>query len=230
MRTRRCGKKSKRGCVCSQHYVFDVDARLDHARKYGPKNQGGDGCCNEPIGNASTHDFSLVMQNESVVGTASEGPALFGWLFRSYSFPKLPPPNIKSVKRPLDRWHSKPPIESNTPAETAPLEPGTSGKRLQRIGKQQREQILMLGAAQWNLLAGQAVLHGRVSVFSEIQEKGFSTHHAKQPDQRLHLFPDQLPHLVSPGEWNRCLLVMFSAVDRMKQTRITQGWPGSPLH
>ena len=46
MRTRRCGEKSNRGCVCSQHHFFDANARLDHARKYGPKNQGGDGCCN----------------------------------------------------------------------------------------------------------------------------------------------------------------------------------------
>ena len=30
MRTRRCGEKSKRGCVCSQHYFFDADARLNH--------------------------------------------------------------------------------------------------------------------------------------------------------------------------------------------------------
>src|SRR5436309_7510605 len=117
--------------------------------------------------------------------------------------------NIKSAERPLDRWNSKLPIVSKSPAETAPLEPGTSGKRLQRIGKQQREQILMLGAGQWNLLSGLAVLHGRASVFTKFMEKGFSTHYAKQPHQRLRLFPDQLPHLVSPGEWNRCLLVMF---------------------
>ena len=71
----------------------------------------------------------------------------------------------------------------------------------------------MLGAAQWNLLAGQAVLHGRVSVFSEIQEKGFSTHHAKQQNQLLRLLPDQLPHLVSPDEWHRRLLVVFGAVN-----------------
>jgi hypothetical protein len=56
----------------------------------------------------------------------------------------------------------------------------------------------MLGAAQWNLLAGLAVLHGRASVFSKVQEKGFAAHHAKQPDQRLRLLPDQLPHLVPP--------------------------------
>src|SRR5262245_10896647 len=30
MRTRRRGEKSKRGCVCSQHYFFDANARLDH--------------------------------------------------------------------------------------------------------------------------------------------------------------------------------------------------------
>src|SRR4030095_16464281 len=144
------------------------------------------------------------------------------------SFPNLPPPNIKSVERPLDRWNSKLPIVSKSPAETAPLEPGTSGKRLQRIGKQQREQILMLAAAQWNLLAGLAVLHGRVSVLSKVQEKGFAAHHAKKPDQRLRLLPDQLPHLVSPGECHRCLLVMFTAVDRMKQAGVTQGWPRRP--
>ena len=71
----------------------------------------------------------------------------------------------------------------------------------------------MLGAAQENLLAGLAVLHGRALVFSEIQEKGFAAHHAKKPDQRLRLLTDQLPHLVSPGECHRCLLVMFSAVN-----------------
>ena len=59
MRTRRCGDNSKRGCVCRQHYFFDADARLDHAREYGPKNQGGDGYGNEPIGSANTHDFSV---------------------------------------------------------------------------------------------------------------------------------------------------------------------------
>src|SRR5207302_5882619 len=65
--------------------------------------------------------------------------------FQFYSSPNLPPPNIKSVERPLDRWNGKLPIVSNRHAHTAPLEPGTSGNRLQRIGKQQREQILMLG-------------------------------------------------------------------------------------
>ena len=29
MRTRRCGEKSKRGRVCSQHYFFDANARLN---------------------------------------------------------------------------------------------------------------------------------------------------------------------------------------------------------
>src|SRR4051812_24132358 len=84
------------------------------------------------------------------------------------SFPYLPPPKIKSVERPLDRWNSKLPIVSKSHAHTAPLEPGTSGKRLHRIGKQQREQILMLRAAQGNPLAGLAVLHGRASVFSKV--------------------------------------------------------------
>src|SRR5207247_4511354 len=55
MRTRRCGEKSKRRCVCRQHYFFDADARVDHAREYGPKNQGGDGCCNYPTVSASIH-------------------------------------------------------------------------------------------------------------------------------------------------------------------------------
>ena len=61
MRTRRCGEKSKRGCVCSQHYLFNADARLDRARKYGPKNQGDDGCCNYPTVSASIHSISLVI-------------------------------------------------------------------------------------------------------------------------------------------------------------------------
>ena len=38
----RCGENSKCGCICSQHYFFDADTRLDHARKYDPKNQDGD--------------------------------------------------------------------------------------------------------------------------------------------------------------------------------------------
>jgi len=83
----------------------------------------------------------------------------------------------------------------------------------------------MLGAAQGNLLAGLAVLHGRASVFSKIQEKGFAAHHAKQPDQRLRLLPNQLLDLAAPGEYHRRLLVVFGAVDRMKQTGVTQGWP-----
>src|SRR2546426_10592222 len=86
----------------------------------------------------------------------------------SYSFPNLPPPNTKSVERPLDRWNGKLPIVSKRHARSAPREPGTSGKRLQRIGKQQREQILLLRAAQGNLLAGLAVLHGRPSVFYKV--------------------------------------------------------------
>ena len=57
----RCGGKSKRRCVRRQHYFFDADARLDHAREYGPKNQGAEGCCNYPTVSASIHDFSLVM-------------------------------------------------------------------------------------------------------------------------------------------------------------------------
>lgn len=57
MRTRRCRKKSKRGCVCSQHYFFDANARLDRARKYGPKNQDDDGCCDYPTVGASIHDI-----------------------------------------------------------------------------------------------------------------------------------------------------------------------------
>src|SRR3990172_770609 len=61
MRTRRCGGKSKRGCVCSQHYFLDANAQLDHARKYGPKNQRGDGCCNYPPVSSSIHSISLVM-------------------------------------------------------------------------------------------------------------------------------------------------------------------------
>lgn len=61
MRARRCGEKSKRGCVCSQHYFFDADARLNHAREYGPQDQGSDGRRNDPTGGASIHDFSLVV-------------------------------------------------------------------------------------------------------------------------------------------------------------------------
>ena len=88
----------------------------------------------------------------------------------------------------------------------------------------------MLGAAQWNLLAGLAVLHGRAAPFSEVLEKGFAAHNAKQPDQRLRLLADQLPHLASPSEWHRRLLVVFSAVNRMKQTGVTHGWLCSPLY
>src|SRR5687767_14633173 len=53
-RTRHCGEKSNRGCVSSQHYFFDADARLDHVRKYGPKNRRGDGRCNHPSVSSST--------------------------------------------------------------------------------------------------------------------------------------------------------------------------------
>src|ERR1044072_4765870 len=61
MRTRRCGEKSKRGGVCSQHYFFDANACLDDAGEYGPKNQGGDGCCNEATVSANTHGFILAL-------------------------------------------------------------------------------------------------------------------------------------------------------------------------
>jgi len=61
MRTRRCGEKSNRGGVCSQHYFFNANPRLDHAREYGPKNQGGDGRCNYPTVSSSIHNISLVM-------------------------------------------------------------------------------------------------------------------------------------------------------------------------
>src|SRR4051794_36290044 len=57
MRTRGCGEKSNRGRVCSQHYFLDADARFDHARKSGPNNQGGDGCCNYPTISLSTTTF-----------------------------------------------------------------------------------------------------------------------------------------------------------------------------
>ena len=57
MRTRRCGEKSKRGCVCCQHYFFHADARFDHARKYGPNNEDGDGRCNYPTVSSSTTTF-----------------------------------------------------------------------------------------------------------------------------------------------------------------------------
>src|SRR3954447_20311134 len=88
------------------------------------------------------------------------------------SFPNLPPPNLHSVERPLDRWNGKLPIVSKRHAHTAPLEPRASGKPLQRIRKQQREQILMLGATQGNLRAGLAVLHGRASFVSKVPEEG----------------------------------------------------------
>src|SRR4051812_1334160 len=48
MRPRRCGGKSNRGCVSSQHHFFNADARLDHARKYGPNNHGSNGPGNCP--------------------------------------------------------------------------------------------------------------------------------------------------------------------------------------
>jgi len=61
MRTRRCGDNSKCGCVCRQHYCFDANARLDHAREYGPKNRGGDGCCNYPTVSSGIQYIPLVM-------------------------------------------------------------------------------------------------------------------------------------------------------------------------
>src|ERR1043165_2054021 len=64
MRSRCCWGKSNCGRVSSQHFFLDANARLNHARKYGPKNQGGNGCSNKPIGSASAHDFSLVMAIE----------------------------------------------------------------------------------------------------------------------------------------------------------------------
>ena len=66
MRTGRCGKKSKRGCVCRQHYFFDANAGLNHAREYGPKNQGGDRCCDEPTVSASIHNFSSIEQGHEL--------------------------------------------------------------------------------------------------------------------------------------------------------------------
>src|SRR6185436_14736713 len=61
MRAGSCGEKSKRRCVCGQHYFLDADARLDHARDHGPKNQGDDGRCNYPTVSSSIHSISLVM-------------------------------------------------------------------------------------------------------------------------------------------------------------------------
>ena len=68
MRTRRCGEKSNRRCVSDQHHFFDADARLDRAGKYGPKNQGGDGCCNYPPVGSSIHiaDKSVFRYPENV--------------------------------------------------------------------------------------------------------------------------------------------------------------------
>jgi hypothetical protein len=54
MRTRRFGGKSKCGCVSGQHYFFHADARFEHARKYGPNDEGGDGCCNDPTVSSNT--------------------------------------------------------------------------------------------------------------------------------------------------------------------------------
>src|SRR4051812_1157097 len=76
MLTRRGGGKSKRGGVCCQHYFFYAEAPLNKTREYRPNNQGGEGCCNNPMSSASVHGFFLVMQNESVLATASKGPAL----------------------------------------------------------------------------------------------------------------------------------------------------------
>ena len=73
MRTRRCGEKSKRRGVCRHHYFFDANARLNHAREHGPKNQGSDGRCNYPTVSARTHNVSLATQNDSVVAPASAG-------------------------------------------------------------------------------------------------------------------------------------------------------------
>jgi hypothetical protein len=53
----KCEENSKRGRVCSQYYFFDANARVDHARKYGSKNQGSDSCCNEPTVGSSIHYF-----------------------------------------------------------------------------------------------------------------------------------------------------------------------------
>ena len=90
MRTRRCGGKSKCGCVCGQHDFFDANARLDHARKNGRKNQGDDGCCNDPTISASIHDISL----------ASAGRMLGVALFESRCQAKNTPVNwMSSVTR-----------------------------------------------------------------------------------------------------------------------------------
>ena len=43
--------------VIAERYFLDANARLDHAREYGPKNQGDDGCCNYPTVSASTTTF-----------------------------------------------------------------------------------------------------------------------------------------------------------------------------
>src|SRR5580692_7533683 len=83
MRPRRCGEKSNRGCVWSQHCFFDANARVNHAREYGPKNQSGDGC-NDPTDSSSAHVF-LVMQDDSAVATAIEGARSFVFKFLSFA-------------------------------------------------------------------------------------------------------------------------------------------------
>ena len=70
MRTRSCREKSKRGCVCSQHYFFDAYARLDHAREYSPKNQGGDGCGSEAMVSAIIHSIQPPNAKVSQCGEA----------------------------------------------------------------------------------------------------------------------------------------------------------------
>src|SRR5438034_9249182 len=43
MWSRACRNELKRRRLFGERHFFDADARLDHAREYGPKNQGGDG-------------------------------------------------------------------------------------------------------------------------------------------------------------------------------------------
>ena len=54
MRTRRYGANSKRGCVPSQHYLFEADPWLDYERQYGANDQGGDVRRNYPGISASS--------------------------------------------------------------------------------------------------------------------------------------------------------------------------------
>jgi hypothetical protein len=79
MRTWHCGEKSKRGSVCSQHYFFDADARLDRARKYGANNQDDDGRRNDPTGSASTHDFMLARLRSQI------SRIITSWLFQRFA-------------------------------------------------------------------------------------------------------------------------------------------------